>query len=32
MTLGVLPFLLGDAVKLALVAVAAEAGLKQLRA
>ena len=31
-TLGVLPFLLGDAVKLALVAVAAEAGLKQLRA
>ena len=31
-TLGVLPFLLGDAVKLALVAVAAEAGLKQLQA
>jgi biotin transport system substrate-specific component len=31
-TLGVLPFLLGDAVKLALVAVAAEAGLKHLRA
>ena len=31
-TLGVLPFLLGDAVKLALVAVAFEAGLKQLRA
>ena len=31
-TLGVVPFLLGDAVKVALVAVAAEAGLKRLRA
>jgi biotin transport system substrate-specific component len=30
-TLGVLPFLLGDAVKVALVAVAAEAGLARLR-
>jgi biotin transport system substrate-specific component len=31
-SLGVLPFLLGDAVKIALVAVAAEAGLARLRA